>query len=384
MPSQGDVTAALNQMMAAQNAAEAAQAPATSQPTPPVAAPVAPQAVAPAVPPQPPVPQAQPAQSPSLQPPPAEAAPTPEQQQQVAANAINDQALYQVPQSDGTTATMSGKELRESILRQRDYTQKTQALAKQRQEVEAVMPTLQQLQQQVAAYERDLANPAVVANWLRQQPFAAQILQQLQGQPAVPATPPAPVDPNEVASQGYVQQTAQSVQQQIADLQANFAQQVQAIQQQAIAAAQQAEENARQRAINEIQTQQHKQTIDAALPGIFDAHPVLKSVPYATEMLKFEVLNNYRPRTPQEAIECFRIEANKLEAGIVAGFQAQQKHQLITQQPLAPLATAGPGPTLTAQPPARREFITADGQGDWKALSANVLQMMQAANAQQG
>lgn len=379
-PPQADVTAALNASFAAAVAAEAG-APASQTPAP-VAAPVALQA-APVVP-QPPAPQDPTlAQSPSLQPTPAEAAPTPEQQQQAAAATLNDQALYSVPQSDGTTTMMSGKELRESILRQSDYTKKTQVLAKQRQEVEAVLPTLQQLQQRQAALDADLANPRAVAEYVARQGWGPQFSQFFGPQGAPQGQPPAaPVDPNDVASQGFVQEQTRTVQQQIADLQAQFAYQVQQIQaqnQQAIATAQQA---AQEEAVNRIQIAQHKQTVDAGLPAIFNEFPLIQGVPHVTEMLKFEVLKNYEPRNPQEALQCFQLEAKKLDASIRQSFTAQQKSQLITQQQpqLQPLATSGGGSPLTAQQTGPRTFITPDGQGDWKALSAGVLDLFK--NAQ--
>jgi hypothetical protein len=380
----GDVTAAINQAFAA----EAAGQPATSL-APPATAPVAqPQAVAP-VPPQQPVPQAQPAQSPSLQPQEAVAAPTPEQQQAVEANAINDQALYQVPQSDGTVATLSGKELREGVLRQRDYTQKTQALAKQRQEVEAVLPTLQQLQQKLAAYDADVQNPEVLARYIARNfgpQFVSQYLQPMMQVPA-PTNVPAPVtDPNEFASQGFVAQQAQTLAQQIAQQQQQLVQLQQQLQAEA-QAREQSHQQAREQAVNEVQVMQNRAAINAAIPNIIDAHPIIKAIPHHEELLRFNVLQNYRPQTVQEAVQCFQIEAAKLQQGLVAAHQAQQKTQLVQQQQQALVnngVAAVTGTPLTAQHTGPRTFITADGKGDWGALRTGLTEFMQQSFAANG
>jgi hypothetical protein len=387
----GDVTAAMTQMFAAEAAAQPV-IPATS-PAPPVAAPVAQPVVAvPGItPPVPtPVAPAPPAQSPSLQPPPSEATPTQAQTDAVNANAINDQALYSVPQSDGTVAMMSGKELREGVLRQSDYTRKTQELARQRQAAEAVAPQLQQLQAQQAALDADLRNPAAVAQYLVNRfgpQVAQQHLQQLLQNGQVPPPAPAPItNPDEFASQGYVAQQAQTLAAQIQQQKAQL-QQLQAQLQQEAQLRDQAAQQAETRALNQFQVQTARATIDQALPAIIEANPLIKAIPHHADLLRYNVLSTYKPQTPQEAIQCFQIEAQKLSAGLLAAYQGQQKTQLVAQQQqqLANngLATVS-GTPLTAQPTGPRLFIGADGRGDFKALSSSVLEFMKSQQAQQG
>jgi hypothetical protein len=408
LPSQASVIAGITQMFAQEGGAAA-----TSQPASPAAVPVAqPPVAAPVVPPQPTqvavpqvpqpaeaplqAPSTPPAQSPAPAPTTEQAAPTLEQQQAVAANAINDQALYNVPQADGTVAMMSGKELRESVLRQSDYTRKTQALAKQRQELDAVIPQYQQATSELARLRADLGDPRAVARFVMEQ-YGPQFVQQLyqhvtgtpQGQPqAVPAVQP-PATPEELASQGYVSQQTAAVTAQIQQLQ----QQLVAIQQQTaqqVQAAQQAAEQAEQRAVSRVETRGYQQVIEAELPRILDENPLLKAVPNSSDLLRYEVLRTYRPQTVQEAVQCFRLEAQKMSAGILAAYQAQQKTQLVAQQQQQQaltqngLATAGGGTPLTVQPQTGPQyFLTPDGKGDWGAMRQGAEAFLRAEFARQ-
>lgn len=285
---------------------------------------------------------------------------------------INDHAVYSVPQPDGTTASMTGLELRQSIMRHKAFTQKTQELAEQRRQLEPVATENTQLRNQLTGLQADLRNPQAVAQYVLQT-FGPQFFQQFGGQapqgyqPQGQPQPQPGYNPEDIATLGQVQQfTAQAVE---------HALRSQPQPQVDVAAI---EQRVREQVLGQVQQVQQQQAINAALPKILEQNPAIAAVPFWQETLRFNVLQKYpQARTAREAVQAFAAEARLLDAHVRQNWNTVNKQTLVQQQALVENNTLPPGGTpVLAQSQGPRTYVDANGKADWKNFNQDLTAWM--------
>jgi hypothetical protein len=283
--------------------------------------------------------------------------------------AINDQAVYSVPMQDGTNASMTGLELRQSIMRHRNYTQKTQELAEARRSLEPVATENQTLRTQMSALQADLQNPQAVAQYILQR-FGPQFFQQYAG--GVPQAQPAAVaqpgyNPEAVATLGEVQQfVAQALAQVPQNPQVDLA---------AI------EQAATQKALATIQQVQQAQAINNVLPKILEANPAIAAIPFWEQTLRYNVLQKYpTPQNAKQAVAAFAAEARLLDQHVRQNWAMINKQNAVNQQRLQTNNTLPPGgatPVVNSAPAGPRTYVDpATGQPQWGAFSQDLTAWM--------
>jgi hypothetical protein len=282
---------------------------------------------------------------------------------------INDQAVYQVPQPDGTVASMTGLELRQGNMRHKDYTQKTQQVAELARTLEPVRTENQTLKNQLGAIEADLRNPQAVAQYVLRT-FGPSFFQQYAGgQETAPGIPAAPgYDPNAQATLGQVQQF---VAQALANVQPQQQPQIDTAEITKVAT---------QKALATIQQVQQTQAISTALPKILEANPALATIPFAEQTLRFNVLQKYPvPQSAREAVQIFAAEARLLDAQVRQNWANMNKQQVVNQQRLVQNNTLPPQSVATplAQPVGPRVYVDQNtGQPQWGQFSTDLTAWM--------
>lgn len=250
---------------------------------------------------------------------------------------------------NGEEKLVDPKEYSEIIQRTDVWTQRLQAVAQQRKELE----------EHYARREAEILQAAQAVQLAREEmgrqvnPYA-QLLQQMQQQPQ-------PQNPNEVATLGEMQQY--------------LAQMSQQFQQQLDAQTQQSQQQLQQELHNErvrLQQEQNRAYFSSALSQIMsgdDGKLLLELSPDAEAQIRFRTAK-MDPKTPQEAVEfAGRIVADW--ASNVKGRFAQQHTQSKVSE--AKKVMEAPGTAASAPAPApinKQPALKRDGSVDWAALRA--------------
>lgn len=298
--------------------------------------------------------------------------------------AIVDTAIYNVPQADGTTAAMTGLEMRQSIMRQRDYTQKTQQVAQRERELSSVQTEHQQLTSWKGNVQADLQNPRKVYEHILAT-FGPQFVQEAYAmvtgqQPQAPATA-APQGQDQIATLADARQFAFQNEQRIAALQQQHSQEMQALRGELVTV----EKRARTHAVNDMETAQARTEINAVVPQIIEALPILKTIPRYQDLLRFNVQSKYRTTSAAEVITAYKAEAQLMATEQTQRYTEHSKALLLqnpaafTPAPLVQngLQTTGPATVIAGQSPEPTVFVGADGKVDKAAWSKGVMGFLQ-------
>lgn len=187
-------------------------------------------------------------------------------------------------------ATARIREQHEAGLRLENYTQKTQELAREREQASLAMQQAQQLQQQLQQQAQLFQNPAYQAQMIAQW--------QQQNQPAR--------DPNTPVTVGELQSILAQQQQQQGQL------------------LQQAQQHANQLVSDKLQTADFAEKFNGTLNEVFTQHPVLKVNKQFEDIIRFEV-TQLQPKSLEEAQSAARSIATKMSSELAAHFTAQQQ-----------------------------------------------------------
>jgi hypothetical protein len=256
---------------------------------------------------------------------------------------------------DGQPTTMSWKDAKAGVMRQADYTRKTQSFAQERNTFNAEREALAR-----AATERE-----TLVNFLNSPEAVAQFVQSkypqlFQGaQQAAENIAAGEGDAQDIATVGQLQNLVSHLNQQLESVRNEL--------------------NTRdEKVIQRIQdagvTARLATDINATVKELFTAHPYIdKVVPNAEDVLRWNVLQ-MQPGTPEETVQAVRT----VFGGWVENFQAQvaeaTKTQAVAKQKLVtnniqPAGGIPPAPTPTAP-------TVKNGQVDWKQLNAMAMSML--------
>jgi hypothetical protein len=272
--------------------------------------------------------------------PPASAAAAPS-----ATPAVNDG--IEVEFEPGKVQKLTKDEIKAGMLRQADYTRKTQELATLRKQAEEAVAVSQKITEEREQLRQVLSDPRALM-YLAQQQLAQQQGPQF--------------DPEAPASMGAIAQLAQQNQ---AQLQQYLAQ----IEQGMGTAAEQAKQAAVDEVVGRIETAKHSETINAKLATIYETNPVLQSVPEIEDVIRYRV-SQMQPATIDEALKAFEKVSGEVAAAMGEKFNNARKEQVIAKQKLVdggiepPGGAAVPANTPTSFRDSKTNVI------DWKNLSA--------------
>lgn len=259
---------------------------------------------------------------------------------------------------NGQEQIVKAGEFKDMIQQTAVFTQRQQAVAQQQR----------QLEEYFAQREAQL---------LAQQQYVQQVAQQLQAQQdpvqvlrqALATTnQPAPPGPNEIATHGEIQQV-------IAALQQQFAQQVQQVEQKATTTAEQKVEQARQ----EMWIAQEQAKATAGFQSILssDDGKLLAEVnPLVEPALRFTVAK-MGPRSTEEALE-FAAKVAKDWANTVRGKMVQQQkvEAVVKAKTVMEPPAAGTAPTLVQSQAKPQSFLKKDGSIDVVAMRERAMAIM--------
>lgn len=250
---------------------------------------------------------------------------------------------------DGEEQVMPWKEARAGISRTSKFTKNMQQLAKEKAEFEPQKARLTQLESERAGLENFLNNKEAVLRYVRQ----------TFGEDAVPAPQAVPqsANPDEIVTYSEAQAIAaaqgKTLEQQIQTVVTNVEKRI-------------------NEATREIEAQReiaaHSIAINSTLTEIFAANPVLKSIPRAEELIRYEVAQ-MKPQTEAEALDAFRTVAQGMTEEIGKHFKAQQKIQVVAaaKQKLESKSIEPAGGSAPQIAPTN--FKNPDGSVNWKAVT---------------
>lgn len=256
---------------------------------------------------------------------------------------------------NGEEKVVTAKEYAEILQRTDVFTQKQQALAKQRNEVEQYITQKEQeflqREQQLAAYAQMLAQQGDPVQRL------AQALQPQQEQ--------KPFNPNEIATIGEVQQAilalAQQHQQELARVKAET--------QQELAAREHAQREAQMLA-------QDQKRVSDTLSEFFqstDGQLLLQVNPRAEAVIRVSALQ-MGPQNTEEAIENVKIVAKGMVENVRGVIAKSQQTQAVSAAKTVMEPPSGTPPTLSQAPP--KSALKKDGSIDWNLLRQRAMDTM--------
>lgn len=220
----------------------------------------------------------------------------------------------------GKVQKLTKDEIKAGMLRQADYTRKTQELATARKQAEEILQRGQQFEAEREQLRQVLSDPRALMYLAQQQ------LAQAQG---------PQFDPEAPATMATIAQMAQQNQQMLA-------QQLALVEQNMGNVAQQA----RQEAVDEItarqETAKHSEVINAKLATIYESNPVLQSVPEIEDVIRYRV-SQMQPQTIDEALSAFEKVSGEVASAMGAKFNDARKEQALTKQKLVQGGIEPPG-----------------------------------------
>lgn len=262
----------------------------------------------------------------------------------------------------GEKVQMPWKEARSAIMRHADYTRKTQALARERQDFDAQRPQLEKAKQERDAFVQVFEDRNLLKALLEQK------YPDLIGAPAasaaaaIAAQAPA-VDPDEIATVGQVQSYVQSARQLIAQ---EIAKAQQTLRQEIGLATREVETN--------LETAKLATQINSTVKEIFETDPLItKLIPNADALLRWNVQQMVTDQTtPQEVVEMFKTVAAGWSEEIKAALTEHNKTSVINKQSLVENNIVPPGGVpVTPQPTSYKDPKT--GKVDWSKVTEMAL-----------
>lgn len=247
----------------------------------------------------------------------------------------------------GKVQKLTKDEIKQGMLRQADYTRKTQELATVRKQAEEILQRGQQFEQEREQLRQVLSDPRALMYLAQQQLAAAQGPQ---------FDPEAPATMATIAQ--LAQQNQQALQQQLALVEQNMG-----------SAAEQAKQAAVDEVVGRIETAKHSETINAKLASIYESNPILQSVPEIEDVIRYRV-SQMQPQTIEEALKAFEKVSGDVASAMGAKFTDARKEQALTKQKLVgggiepPGGAAVPANTPTSFRDSKTNVI------DWKSLGA--------------
>lgn len=216
---------------------------------------------------------------------------------------LDDAALVSVP-VDGVDTTMTWKEAKAGFSRTAKFTQSMQKLAQEKSDFASEKSALTKLREERAGLENFLTNKDALVKYVLKE-FGPDTFQA--------AEIPQGTNPDEIVTYREAQEIANRSSQ-------TFQQQLDAVQKTVgdrIAAATLEIENRQE-------TAKHAVVMASTLAGIFTANPVLKSIPNAEDLIRFEVAK-LRPETQEAAVQAFKDVSQGMVEDIGKHFAAQNK-----------------------------------------------------------
>jgi hypothetical protein len=264
---------------------------------------------------------------------------------------LKDDDLVTVP-VDGKDEVMTWKEARAGFSRTSKFTKSMQQLARDKAEFEPKVARLTQLETERAGLESFLNNKEAVLKYVVQT-FGADAFNAATGAAQLPAA-----NGDEIVTHSEAQQLVAA---KTATLEEQIKTVVKGVEDRIAEATKEIE------AKREIAA--HSIVINSTLTDIFTANPVLKSIPRAEELIRYEVAQ-LNPQTEGEALAAFRQVAQGMVEDIGQHFQAQRKIQVVTaaKQKLESKSIEPAGGS--APQPAPTNYKNADGSVNWKAVTA--------------
>lgn len=239
------------------------------------------------------------------------------------------------------------KEVAGNYWRAGDYTQKTQALAEQRRQVEAERAAQQAAQDRLAQYDAFHADKNRVLGYLQQaHPELFQPSQQTQQ-----------VDPNEIA-------TVAQAREMLAAQQREFQQNLQRVGQTSEQKIAQAIQDFR----NEQQTNAYRESFKSTVKEVFNEYPILSKVKMAEDIIRLEV-RKMEPTTEAEAHEAFRTVAKAMYEELTEGFTTLSKTKVKQAEKLKTAGIEPPGGSGIQLQPNKGAYDKGTNKLDWKGLA---------------
>lgn len=216
---------------------------------------------------------------------------------------LDDTALVSVP-VDGVDTTMTWKEAKAGFSRTAKFTQSMQKLAQEKSDFASEKSALTKLREERAGLENFLTNKDALVKYVLKEfgPDTFQVTEIPQG-----------TNPDEIVTYREAHEIANRSAQ-------TFQQQLDAVQKTVgdrIAAATLEIENRQE-------TAKHAVVMASTLAGIFASNPVLKSIPNAEDLIRFEVAK-LRPETQEAAVQAFKDVSQGMVEDIGKHFAAQNK-----------------------------------------------------------
>lgn len=243
---------------------------------------------------------------------------------------------------DGQWETKKLSDVTGGYSRTSHFTRQMQDLAAQRKQVETFQAERTQLLTEREKVKAFLANPNLVAQYLQH------------SHPQLFETAQQPVgNPDEIAT---VAQAQELINRMKAEMTTNLEKVNQSFDTRVAAATKALEDKQ--------ETAQHTITLNATVKELFEAHPILKKVRLAEDILRYEVAK-LQPKTIEEAVEGFKTVAQGMAEDLQEGFTAQTKTKAVAKAKLAAAIEppGGSGPQI--QP---TSYKKADGTTDWNKL----------------
>lgn len=270
---------------------------------------------------------------------------------------LQDTDLVTVP-VNGQDVTMPWSEARSGIMRQADYTRKTQAFQQERTSFEA----------ERSGYATDREHKAALVGLLTDEQKMVEFLQAkyphlLQGAQAAAQQAAGVADPDDIATVGQVEQATKaytaSVSQMVEELKADLQKEVANV----------------SRTIEDNQaTAKLSNEINSTVSALFKEHPYInKVIPNATDMLRYQV-SLMQPQTAAEAVEAFKTVFGGWVENYNDAVQASNKTSVIAKHKLSQNNIQPPGGATVQPQPA--SFKGADGKVDWNKVRQNALNML--------
>lgn len=255
-------------------------------------------------------------------------------------------ATVEVDFGDGRVEKLTPKQIKDGYLRQQDYTKKTQELATQRKQAEAVLGEYQKLSQERQEVISLLQNPQALM-YLAQQQLAAS-----QG---------PNFDPNAPASLGQAAELAQAQT-------AQLAQYVQQLEKAMDQRDQATRVEAAQMVKDQLEFVEYSKSITGTLNKVWETHPVLKAVPEIEDVIRFRVAQ-LQPQSIEDTLQAFESVGADVAKQLGEKFSEVNKAQAIAKQKLATGGIEPPGGSglPASQPQSYRDPKT--NSVDWNRLS---------------
>lgn len=251
--------------------------------------------------------------------------------------------LVTVDLGNGTVKQLTQAEVVEAYrsgLRQSDYTQKTQDIARQREEVQTLVQNLQQQQEAVRVAQYLLTNPQAMLQEAQRRLGSQQ--------------PPQVVDPSTPMTQGQAQQQLQALVQ-------GFEHRLQGI-----------EQGAQQYVENRLQVADFAEAINQTMGTVYTEHPVLKTVPEMEDVIRYRVAQ-LKPANLAEAQQAFKSISAEI-ASTIGNIYVQRQQEQNAQ--VAQLAQSSPVvPSGAPVQPTPKSYNLPNQKLDWKTLAQDALSL---------